>query len=295
MKVFRNIIYVIIAIFLGIFINLLSLSFILKDVVQGEIISNTIKTSIVSGYLANNIDNLTDDQKVLIEDFLKDNEINEVVDSFIDGYLNSQGNEKYRVSQEDVDKLKNYIEKHQEIIKQISNKDIDINDITKEITVDNINSKFDEVYDKLDNNTSQVQPVINSYKYFTVGPAKIILIVIIIVCILLLILISWSLIKWMKTVGICLVSNGAIILFMFVVADALKDFIIKSSNLNIGFSNFTFTNILMVGAIELLVGILLIVTYKILNKYISNNSKLREDNIVDNKQEDNIIDENISK
>ena len=293
MKVFRNIIYVIIAIFLGIFINLLSLSFILKDVVQGEIISNTIKTSIVSGYLANNIDNLTDDQKELIEDFLKDNEINEVVDSFIDGYLNNQGNEKYRVSQEDVDKLKNYIEKHQEIIKQISNKDIDINDITKEITVDNINSKFDEVYDKLDNNTSQVQPVINSYKYFTVGPAKVILIVLIIVCIILLVLISWSLIKWMKTVGICLVSNGVIILFMFVVADALKDFIIKSSNLNITFSNFTFTNILMVGAIELLVGILLIVAYKLLNnKYVS---KTKEDIVIENKQDDNKIEESISK
>ena len=273
MKTFRSLIYVIIAMFLGIFINLLSLTFVMKNVVQDEIVTNTIKVSVVGGYLTKNINGLTEEQKNTLENFLNDSEMNDVVNVLIEDYLNYLSDPNYKITQNDVDKLKDYIVKHQDLIKQISNEDVDINEITKEITVDNIDNGIKEVYDNLSDMPSQVKPVINTYKYITVGPLKIILIGLIVLYIGLLMLISWSFIKWMKATGICLITNGVLVLLMFVFIDGIKDLIIKAMDIGIKLGNITFNNILIMGIIELVLGIALVVTHSLLSKKFISSDK----------------------
>ena len=290
MKVLRNIIYVILAIFLGIFINLLSLTMILKNVVQDELITNTIKTSIVSGYLSKNIkdiNKLTDEQKQMLEKFLNDNEINEVVDVLMDNYINYQSDKNFKISQNDVDKLKNYVVSHEDLLKEASGEDFDINDVLKEITVDNIDKNARKVADQLDELPSEVKPIVSSYKYITVGPVKVILIGAIIICISLMMLISWSLIKWMKATGVCLITNGVLISLTFAFVDGIKDLFLKAIDMKFTITNISFSNILIIGLSELAIGIALVVGHKLLNKKF----EVKEEEKVEI-EEDNQVEEN---
>ena len=276
MKIFRNIIYVIIAMILGILINVLSFTLIFKDVVQDGVITNVVKTTVASAYLSKNIsnlDNLSADQKKMLEDFLNDSEMNEVVDVLMDNYINYISDSNYKISQKDVDKIKDYAVKNEDLIKKISNKDIDINEITKEITVENIDKGAKELQEKFDNMPIEMAPVVSSYKYITVGPLKAILISAIIVCIALMMLISWSLIKWMKSTGVCLITNGILVSLTFVFIDGIKGFIINRLNNASIFEGMTFNNILIIGLSELGIGIILVIIYNILNKKIINDNK----------------------
>lgn len=276
MKTFRSIIYVIIAMILGILINVLSFTLIFKDVVQDGVITNVVKTTVASAYLSKNIsnlDNLSADQKKMLEDFLNDSEMNEVVDVLMDNYINYISDSNYKISQKDVDKIKDYAVKNEDLIKKISNKDIDINEITKEITVENIDKGAKELQEKFDNMPIEMAPVVSSYKYITVGPLKAILISAIIVCISLMMLISWSLIKWMKSTGICLITNGILVSLTFVFIDGIKGFIINRLNNSSIFEGMTFNNILIIGLSELGIGIILVIIYNILNKKFINDNK----------------------
>lgn len=276
METLRKILYVIIAMFLGIFINLFSLTLIAKNVIQDEIITNTIKTSIVSGYLSKNIkeiDELPEDKKKMLEEFLNDNEINEVVDVLIDNYVNYQGDTNHKISQDDVDKIKNYIVKHEDMIKQIGGKNIDIDEITKDITVDNIDKNAKEAVESFDDFPADIKPVFSSYKYITVGPAKMVLAGLIVFCLALMMLISWSLVKWMKATGVCLITNGVLITLMYIFIDGIKDLILKAINLGISMNNVSFNNILIIGLSELGIGILLVIIHKVLSNKKNNFTK----------------------
>ena len=289
MKALRNIFYVIIAIFLGIFINVLSLTLILKDVVQDEIITNSIKTSLVTGYLTKNIgdiDKLTPQQKSMLEEFLNDNEINEIVNVLIDDYINYQSDSSYKISQNDVDKLKNYVIKHQNLIKEVSSEDVDINEIIKEITVDNIDKSAKKVSEQLEDLPAELKPVISSYKYIIDGPVKVILISLIIICIILMMLISWSLVKWMRATGICLITNGVLISLSYLFVEGFKNILLKAANISISFNNMSFNNILIIGILELIVGILFVVGFVLLNKKTKLNDA-NESNDVEKEKIDN--------
>lgn len=266
MKVLRNVIYVIIAMILGILINLLSLTFVLENVVKDEIITTTIKTSIATGYLTKNVNNLTDDQRQMIEKFLNDNEMNEVVDVLLDNYSNYLTDSNYKISQKDVDKIKDYVAKNEDLIKEVSEEDVDIHKILNEITVENIDKSAKEVSKELSDMPSEVKPIINSYKYMTVGPLKMILIGLIVVCIALMMLISWSLVKWMKATAVCLITNGVLISLIYVFVDGVKDIIFKAINVGISLGGISFNTILIIGLSELVAGIALVVVYNLLNK-----------------------------
>ena len=266
MKVLRNVIYVIIAMILGILINLLSLTFVLENVVKDEIITTTIKTSIATGYLTKNVNNLTDDQRQMIEKFLNDNEMNEIVDVLLDNYSNYLTDSNYKISQKDVDKIKDYVAKNEDLIKEVSEEDVDIDKILNEITVENIDKSAKEVSKELSDMPSEVKPIINSYKYMTVGPLKMILIGLIVVCIALMMLISWSLVKWMKATGVCLITNGVLISLIYVFVDGVKDIIFKAINVGISLGGISFNTILIIGLSELVAGIALVVVYNLLNK-----------------------------
>ena len=269
MKTLRSILYVIVAMLLGIFINLLSLTFILKSVVQDEIITSTIKTSLVSGYLTKNIDNidkLTDDQKKMLDKFLNDDSMNEIIDIALDNYLKYQSDSNFKISQSDVDKIKNYVVENQDFIKDVSEEDFDINEITKEITVDNIDKSAKKVVEQLDELPDEVQPIITSYKHITLGPIKLVLGGLVVVSILLLMLISWSLIKWMKATGVCLITNGVLISLLYVFVNGIKDLVFKVANLGISVKNISFNTILIIGLSELVLGIILVVVHKMVNK-----------------------------
>lgn len=266
MKTLRYVLYIIVAMFLGIFINLFSLSLILKNVVQDEVITNVIKNSIAEQYLTNNIDKLSEEDQKKIEDFLNDNASDEIINILMDNYINYQSDENYVIPQKDVDTIKNYVKAHEDLIKQVSDEDVNIDEILNEITVENIHKTVKEDIGELDDLPSGVDSVIKSYKNITVGPIKLILALIIIVCILLLMLISWSIIKWMKATGICFITNGVLIILLFIVIDGIKDLIIKSIDLGIFVDNMSFTNILIIGLTELILGIALVITHKILIK-----------------------------
>ena len=291
MKGLRSVTYVIVAIFLGIFINLFSVSLVLKNVVQDEMITNIVKSTIANEYLTKNIKNLSEEEQKIVKDFLDDNQSNEVVNIILNNYMNYQSNPNYKISQKDVDTIKKYIESHQDVIKKVSKEEININDITKELTVENIDNKTRETVKKLDQLPPVVETVVKTYKEIVTGPIKLILGFMCITCIGLLMLISWSLIKWMKATGICLIVNGVLITLMYVIVMTLKDVIINNIDAGIFIQNITFNNILIIGMVELIGGIALVITHKVINNKIKDSNELPKQEETNTKKDELVTDE----
>lgn len=268
MKALRSILYVIVAMFLGIFINLLSLSLVLKDVVQKEVVTSIVKSAIAEQYFEKNtISGLSEEQQKKVKEFLDDNASNEVVDIFINNYMNYLTDENYKISEQDVNKIKDYVKKHEDVIKEVTKEDVNIDDVLKDFNVENIDKETRQSLDKAEKEMpSEVREVFTTYKAIAFGSVKLILAIIVIVCILLLMLISWSLIKWMKATGVCFITNGILITLLYIFAAGIKDLILKSADLKLYLENITFNNILIIGLVELALGIALVFIHKYLKK-----------------------------
>ena len=268
MKALRSFVYVVVAIFLGIFINLLSLSLVLKNVVQKEMVTNLVKSAIASEYFDKKVENgLTEEQQKKVKEFLDDNSANEVLDVFINNYMNYLSDENYKISEQDVNKIKDYVKKHEDVIREISKEDINIDEVLKDFNADTIDKETRKSLEKVDTELpSEVKDVFTTYKSFTVGSIKLALAALVFGSIALLMLISWSLIKWMKATGVCLIVNGVLITLLYLILASIRDLILNNANLGIYIQNITFSTILVIGLVELVLGIALVIAHKIINK-----------------------------
>ena len=266
MKELKSIIYVIVAMFLGIFINLLSLTLVLKNIVQDEIVTNVIKESIAEQYIVKNINKLSEEEQKNIKELLDDQSSNEVVNILINNYLNYQSDASYKISEKDVETLRKYIISHQDTIQQFSSETINIDDITREITVDNIDKETRKAIGEAKADSNDIVGIINTYTSFASESVKLILALLVILSVGLLMLISWSVVKWTKATGICLITNGILITLLYLIIASIKDLILKYADLGIFIQNISFNAILIIGLVELILGIGLVTAHKILSK-----------------------------
>ena len=265
MKALRVIGNIILGILLFVFIFCLTFIIKTKNFLEKDLIHETIKVSIEEAYKDD--ENISNSQKELVDDMFEDSEASGIINMVLDNYREYRNNANYQVSNEDAKKLYDFVLKYKDNINELSGEDVSkMSDKEFEEFFDynKINELAHDAFDSFDKEIGDesIDKVVDVYSYATSGPIKAILISGIIVCILLLMLINWSLIKWTLVTGICLIVSGTLMACLYVVVSILLNNVdFNEMNITLNISGY-----LVAGIIELVIGIILMVVHKLLNK-----------------------------
>lgn len=266
MKVLRGILVFILSFVLTSLIIGVTLTTAVKEVVQNQLVSMMVKQLVV--------EEIDDDDKMqldAINEIFNYTETNEIINSAIQDYVKFIDGDSEGISENTVDMIIDFCVEHKSDLEKISGEEINIEDIksleTKEEIIDTINSSINEM--KIDKSSPAVQ-VVSSYGKITSNSFRVTLLGIIMVLVLLIGTISWSLYKWMKPVGVSLMTSGVVVSIFYILIDLITSFANQSIGINI---NIDCNMILIAGIIELVSGIVIVTLYAIINKIVGKRQK----------------------
>lgn len=265
MKILKGTGIFFLSLFAFIFILLLSFSLIFKNVIQKGVVGSVVKNIIIDEFGSD--ENLTDKDKENIEkvnEVIKTDDINKLVDKLIDEYEKSLNNENYEVSEKTVDYVIDLLVDYKDLINDITNENVTETEIRSTETKEGITKAFNEVLgEKPESNEDTVRIVITSYNMFVSTSFRIILIFLTIICFTLIALIKKSYIKWMKSASSVFVTVGLLISASYFAILYLFKSINNSGNYNLVIEP---KYILVLGIAEMIIGIGLLITNIIFSK-----------------------------
>lgn len=244
------------------FMMILSTRFIVKNVIQDQFIDSTIKTVIKNVFVEDK--DLTKDDIAKIEEFADNKEVKKVLSVIFDEYFESLSSNEYKVKEENIDKIIEILIDNEDLIFELSDNKITEKDIRSQEVRNDIKEAFKTLFDenKEDINSS-VKITINVYKTFVSIKFLILIISLIVISCLFIALIQQSYFRWLKPFGINLIITGLLITVLFVGLTVAIDSLTTKSDFKL---QFDINGILVIGIIEVLIGILSIVVTHIFKK-----------------------------
>ena len=257
------------SIFVGIilFTLIFSLSVVktTRNFFEKDLLISLVKATIVET-LDKEADKIETNKDEIIDEIFSDKETGDIVHIVIDNFKKYQDNKTgFSVSDADVEKINLFALKHKGQISKISGDKIE--ELTDEkikemLSKENINKISNRIYEELSSEVGEeVDKAFDIYEEITSPRVTWIVIGAIIFLIILLGLINWSFYKWMLTTGICLLISGIFMCLMFLGCLFIGEIIKSVDWLNKALGNIDFTIYVIVGGIELIVGIILIVVH----------------------------------
>ena len=265
MKILKGIGIFFLSLFAFIFVFLLSLSLIFKNVIQKGVVGSVVKNIIVEEFSSD--EKLTDEDRKNIEKVnkvIKTDDINKLVDKLLDEYEKSLDNEDYEVSEKTVDFVIDLLVEYKDLINDITNENVTEKEIRSSETRDGITEAFNEVLgDHPEYNEDAVRLAVTSYNLFVSNTFRIILVFLTLLCFALIALIKKSYFKWMKSASKVIVSVGLIVTASyFAILYAFRT-INSNTNYNIVINP---KYILVLGVVEIVIGICFLIGHIIFDK-----------------------------
>ena len=241
-----------------------------KNLLEGDVLRETIKTAIED--VEKNDNHLTESQKQVVDDMFKDGDASSMIQLVLDNYKEFKNNSNYSVSHEDAKKLFDFVNKYRNHLIEISGENV--SQMTEEEFEEYFNNnKIDEfaknAFNEFDKNLNSdtINKALDAYSIATSKTVILILIFVIALFIGLLLLINWSLIKWMLVVGIDLIITGSLFFVLYIAAEAVKESLLnEKAKINFNFDSFLISSI-----VQVVIGILLIVLYVVLKHVFKKN------------------------
>ena len=276
MKVLRKILVFILGFVLYNLVCALILTFALKDIVQTEMIGGVVRENILPAITES--EDVSSEEKEQIQALLEDEGVNEVINEVVGDILNTFGDENATFDQESIDKIFDYVIDNKEQLEKAIGKEIDTNEIEKfrdsqeysEFTGE-LSKTLNEAGSSLD---SSSRAVIRTYNYIVSDNFKIALGIIIFIDLLLIMLIQWSLYKWLAILGRALYTSGITVMLMYLAIKVFINKLLVENGINITIDT---SNIFLLGIGSLILGIILVIIFKIINKAIMNKEKSIEE------------------
>ena len=278
MKVLRIIGNIIIGIIL--FLLIFSLSFIksTRNFLEKDLILGAVRLSLVEA-ISNETGKLKANQEEIISEIFNDRETDDFVSMIINNFQSYQNNKaSFQISRSDIEKINKYVKKYKSQIIKISGdkiKDISEEEFEKMFSSENINKYANRIFEEISSSIGdEIDDVVNVYNNMTSNKITILLIILIVVFLILLLLINWSLYRWMLVPGICLIISGVLMSIVFFGGIILNEIVRAEKFIQEAIGEINFNSYIIVGIIEIVVGIILIVLYNVLkNKSLNKNIK----------------------
>ena len=247
------------------FVLMLALSLILRleTFVEKELVVSAVKEVSVQEIKG---DDATNEQKKLIEKMLEDEKSEEIIQKIVQNYISYKEDSNYEVSKDDYDLLIDYIVKHLDEINAVSDTKLTEAEVREQFKYEDFKKNTKEVFEDFDKDSKDMSQTMNLYTKVTSNNTKLILIVSIVICILLITLVNWAFIKWLKVVGINLIIIGVIFAIMYGFGLFMQSKIMADENVLQVIRAIDIKGFLITAIVEVVVGIVLLVVYKLLNK-----------------------------
>ena len=245
---------------LSLLIFIFTFSFVFKNVVQKQIIGETVKTIVVNEYIKDSdIEN-----KEKLEELLEDNDANKLIDIISNEFGNSIDEDNYQVDQSTIESIIDICVDHKDEISEIAGRTITEDEIRSIETKNNLKEAFDSGFEKINENVNDTsKKVINGYTKLISTKFRIIICVSILIFISLLALLTKSTYKWMHGFGSSLITCGIFVILTYFSLKVIIDIAVKNLEFEL---NINPISILIFGVIEFIIGILFKIIYKQIDK-----------------------------
>lgn len=264
LKIFVNVIIGII-----LFGLVFSLIFIRETnrIISSDVIKNTIENVVKD--MKDGTNELSSNQKELIDSVFKDEQINDMVSTILKDYKEYRNSDNYSISNEDYNKIYEFLLKYKDDMHDSKIDRMTIEEFKEHYNYDKINEMAGKTFTDLDRviDSRNLDRVIDGYKIATSYYVRLTIIFTIILFIALLCLINWSLITWMVVFGFSLIGSGLLFSLLYNAAQIVKEVLLNEDiNIPINLNPFMF-----VGIVQIILGIALIVIYCVLKTRIDIN------------------------
>ena len=263
MKFLKGFATFIIGVLLFVLMFALSLILRLETFVEKELVVSAVKEVSIQEIKG---DDATNEQKKLIEKMLEDEKSEEIIQKIVQNYISYKEDSNYEVSKDDYDLLIDYIVKHLDEINAVSDTKLTEAEVREQFKYEDFKKNTKEVFEDFDKDSKDMSQTMNLYTKVTSNNTKLILIVSIVICILLITLVNWAFIKWLKVVGINLIIIGVIFAIMYGFGLFMQSKIMADENVLQVIRAIDIKGFLITAIVEVVVGIVLLVVYKLLNK-----------------------------
>lgn len=277
----KKIAQILLSFILIILMMFLTVSFTFNKVIVDGIIKETIISKIPAKKVnEGNIDKALVDQvrqgnysNIPIPDYLANNEdvqklleskegqglINQFINTTISGITSEEDLKNIDIEKDIV----NFVTENKDVIERITGKEITnemIEDTKSQLQEQNVNSTIQETIKNTKNSMTKTQKtVLKGYTLITSTKTKVITFILILLDLLLIALLQKSLYKWINTLSKCAIISGLGIVLMSVVIKVIV------TNL-INFKNFNIKTLLVAGVIQIVVGVVGYIVYKLTTK-----------------------------
>ncbi len=251
----------------------LALSCNLKNMIVNGIVMETI-TEKIEKLNFNDSNEVTVDEELTkalederVKELLKSKEIQDLVNKYIDITINSIAEDEDLSNVEIEKDILDYIDNHKDVLEEVMGKEVTeevINETKQQLEGKDISKVFKQ---NIDNTKKSLSPteikVVKGYKIIISNKFKWIVSGLIVLTLLLIALLQKSFYQWIDTLGKAMTVSGILI---FVTSIAVKEIVIKASKM----SRFQMNSTLITGIGITLVGLIIIVVYKIVEVYKKN-------------------------
>ena len=252
METGQKIANVIIGIIIGCLTISLTLCFLAKDVVKKDIIGGIVKAEMMNSMSS-------EDAKELKE-LVDSKGVDKIINGLIDDSINSIETEKYKVSDQTFDELKDYIKDNDDLFKEVVGEEVDIESIVDSDEFGELKDEMDKSFKELAKMTDQQKKAIKLFTKITsiylIGS----LIVAIVVLLVILFLLNKDILVPMLVMGIDLIVSGFVASGLYLLIKLLIKVITEGIKYQV---DFTPNRIIIVALSEIAAGIILLVVRKV--------------------------------
>ena len=129
MKVLKKILLFILSFIFFNLVGALFIIFSIKNIVQDKILNEAVKESVIPAIT--DTSELNTEQKSKMSEILNDDQVNEVINEFVEDVMNTMVDEDTTIDQSTIDKIFDYIVENKEKIESVTGQEINTEDIEK--------------------------------------------------------------------------------------------------------------------------------------------------------------------
>ena len=263
MKVFKGIINFILGLLLFITVFILSISLVINITIKKNLLPTVIKEVLIKN-INNNLNNEENENvRNKITTFIELDGFDEIIDVGVNEIIECKKDNR-SVSDEAVDKFIEFIKKNKNKYQQIFEVEINDDELNSKEYRNNIKSYFNEEIKKIDIPVdNRVLSIVDILVKIVSNKYLIYLIIITVVLIILLMVINKSWLIGIKKISVPLIISSINIGITCILFRMLEMYLEEHANVHISIISNT---IIIIMVSELILGILLIVLYKLLKK-----------------------------
>ena len=248
-------------------ISAVMLSITMEQIIQKDLITSLFKQAALP-QITSSI-GLNEEDSQAVQEIMEDEEVNKAINDLSSEIMEALGDPNAELDQATLDQILDYFIENKDKLEEITGSEIDVSEIEKfkeseeyKEFGEQLNKSLKESNAGMDDTS---RAALQAYSSITSDGFRIGLIVSAIIDLVLIALVQWSFYKWIGTLGKALATTGLCITIIGLGVNYFMDYLVREVQIDITIKT---GNILFMGVMSIIVGLLLVIICKIINNMI---------------------------